>query len=123
MSTPTSASIHRSRPRRTHARGRVDFAAINCAALPLLPTILQRVLPRGRRIGHEWVAINPTRADRHAGSFKVNVRSGKWGDFATNDRGSDPVSLIAYLESCSQVAAAKKLARMLGTAAGARSHG
>jgi hypothetical protein len=123
MSTPTSASIHRSRSKRDHASGRVDFAAINRAALPLLPAILARLLPNGRREGHEYVALNPRRPDHHLGSFKVNLRSGRWADFATNDRGGDPVSLIAYTESCSQVAAAKKLARMLGLDAGDRRHG
>ena len=45
--------------------------------------------------GHEWVAKNPTRADRHAGSFSVNLRSGKWADFATGDKGGDVVALAA----------------------------
>jgi hypothetical protein len=30
------------------------------------------------------------------------------------DRGGDPVSLVAYLENCLQVEAARRLARMLG---------
>ncbi len=54
-------------------------------------------LPNGRQDGDEWVALNPTRADEHAGSFKVNLSTGAWGDFATNDEGGDAVSLYAYL--------------------------
>ncbi len=36
-----------------------------------------------------------------------------WSDFATGDRGGDPVSLIAYLDGCGQVEAARHLARVL----------
>ena len=41
----------------------------------------------------EWVALNPRRCDRNLGSFKVNRFDGKWRDFATGDKGGDPVSL------------------------------
>ena len=41
--------------------------------------------------------MNPTRPDRRAGSFKVNLRTGRWADFATGDKGGDAVSLAAYL--------------------------
>ena len=40
----------------------IDFAAINREALPLLPAILQRLLPNGRREGNEYLALNPRRA-------------------------------------------------------------
>ncbi len=93
---------------------RIDFAAVNAAALPCLPTIVTRWLPDGRRQGAEWVARNPTRADRRAGSFSVNLRSGRWADFATGDRGGDVVSLAAYLDKVSQCEAARRLADMLG---------
>ena len=62
----------------------------------------------------EWVARNPTRADRHAGSFSVNLVTGRWADFATGDRGRDPISLRAYLDGSSQLAAARRLAEELG---------
>lgn len=58
---------------------------------------VQEWLPNGRQDGDEWVALNPTRADEHAGSFKINLSTGAWGDFATNDEGGDAVSLYAYL--------------------------
>ncbi|MCH7540796.1 MAG: hypothetical protein IH999_10440 [Proteobacteria bacterium] len=95
-------------------RRRLDFAAINRAALANLPAVLARWLPGGRTEGREYVARNPTRADRHLGSFKVNVRTGRWADFATGDRGGDVVSLVAYLASCKQGEAARRLADMLG---------
>jgi hypothetical protein len=93
---------------------KIDFDAINQTALRVLPTILKRLVPDGEAVGHEYTALNPTRADRHAGSFKINLRSGRWADFATGDKGGDPVSLCAYVEGVSQSEAARRLARMLG---------
>jgi hypothetical protein len=75
----------------------IDFGAINAAALRYLPELLARWLPDGRQLGQEFIARNPRRADRHPGSFSINVRTGRWADFATSDRGGDVVSLAAYL--------------------------
>ncbi len=102
---------------RTGSKGsatRLDFAAINAAARRELPALLARWLPDGRATGREWTARNPRRADRQAGSFRVNLRTGRWADFATGDRGGDPVSLAAFLFGLSQVAAARRLRDMLG---------
>jgi hypothetical protein len=44
---------------------------------------------------------------------KINLATGQWADFATTDRGGDPVSLCAYVEGVSQGEAARLLARML----------
>ena len=92
----------------------IPFETVNRAALAALPAVLTRLVPGGKILGHEYVALNPTRNDRRPGSFKVNLRTGRWGDFATGDRGGDPVSLVAYLENASQAEAARRLARMLG---------
>lgn len=94
--------------------GRIDFAKINGAALADLPSILRRWLPDSRIVGEELVAKNPTRADRRAGSFKINCRSGQWSDFATGDQGGDVVSYIAYITGTGQVAAARRLAEARG---------
>ena len=93
---------------------RIDFVAINGAALAALPSLLSRWLPDGRREGHEWVARNPRRTDRNLGSFRVNMVTCRWADFATDDRGGDVVSLAAYLAGSSQAEAARNLADMLG---------
>ena len=93
----------------------MDFEAINAAALPHLPTLCARWLPDERREGHEWSARNPRRVDRRPGSFKVNLITGQWANFALSDaRGGDPVSLAAYLSGRSQTQAARALAAMLG---------
>jgi hypothetical protein len=93
---------------------RIDFATINRAALAELPALLSRWLPDGRREGREYVARNPTRTDRRPGSFRVNVATGRWADFATGDKGGDVVSLAAYLAGIGQADAARRLANMLG---------
>jgi hypothetical protein len=97
---------------------RLNFATINRVALPALPAILGRLVPGGRAIAGEYVARNPTRLDRRAGSFKISLRSGRWADFATGDAGGDVVSLVAYLEGKSQGDAARLLAGMLGMKSG-----
>lgn len=93
---------------------KIAFRRIAEAALGNADTIVQRWLPDGRREGAEWVAKNPTRADRRAGSFKVNIRTGAWGDFATDRRGGDLIGLAAYLHHMSQSDAAMRVASMLG---------
>lgn len=95
-------------------RERVDFSAIGDAARRRLPELIRRWLPDGRLVGREWVCRNPRRADRHPGSFKINIATGRWADFATGDRGGDAISLAAYLFGLSQVDAANRISTMLG---------
>jgi hypothetical protein len=93
----------------------VDFDRINRAALAVLPALLRRWLPDGRIDGSEYIALNPRRPDRHLGSFSINLRTGRWADFAIDGaRGGDPTSLAAYLASIGQADAASRLASMLG---------
>jgi hypothetical protein len=96
------------------SRSRTDYANVGQAALRYLPLLVLRWLPDGRRQGQEWVARNPTRADRTPGSFKINLQTGRWADFATGDKGGDVISLAAHLHCLSQGAAAAKLSEMLG---------
>jgi hypothetical protein len=106
---------HRPAPPRQRPPDYVDFDAVNAAALRQLPTLLARWLPRGQRRGQEYVALNPRRRDRELGSFRVNLITGRWADFALDDvRGGDVISLAAYLAGTSQLEAARKLSSMLG---------
>jgi hypothetical protein len=102
-------------PANMHRHDRVDFAAINRAAIMRLPDVLSRLLPGGRAIGAEW----------HAGSLRGEAgdslrvrlrgdRAGRWADFATGDKGGDPISLAAAVAGIRQVEAARRLAQMLG---------
>src|SRR5689334_18155413 len=101
-------------------RRKLDFSKINTAAIPALPALCERWMPGGKRVGSEYVALNPTRADRRAGSFKVNLQTGRWADFATGDKGGDAVSLAAYLFGLRQSDAARRLAGALGISEGGR---
>jgi hypothetical protein len=93
---------------------RIDFRRINRAALAVLPNLLERWLPGGRIEGAEYVAINPKRVDHHLGSFRINLSTGAWADFAiAAARGSDVIALAAYLAGTGQAEAALEIARML----------
>jgi hypothetical protein len=92
---------------------------INLAAQAVLPILLRRWLPDGHLEGDEFVALNPTRNDRHKGSFKVNVENGLWADYATGDGGRGAISLVAYLFDLDCAKAAQRLAEMLEADRGA----
>lgn len=99
---------------RTTAPRRIAFARIAEAALARSGEIVSRWLPDGRREGAEWVARNPTRSDHRAGSFKVNLRTGRWGDFSTGDKGGDLIALAAFLFGLDMGDAARRVAEMVG---------
>ena len=75
---------------------KLDFKNAASAALAAADNLLAEWLPSGRYKGHEFYALNPTRADKHLGSFVVNTHTGQWSDFATGDSGGDLISLYAY---------------------------
>lgn len=92
----------------------IEFAAIAEVGRVSLPCLLPEWLPDGRKVGRDWVALNPTRADRSRGSFRINMDNGLWADFATGDKGGDAISLFAYLNGLQQGQAARALAQRLG---------
>ena len=89
------------------------YTKINQRALRVLPALLERWLPEGKQCGQEYFALNPKRHDQKIGSFKINTQNGKWADFATDDRGGDVVSLVAYLHNITRKEAIKKLLKIL----------
>jgi putative DNA primase/helicase len=93
---------------------KLNFEAINMALDA--ETLVPQWLPGGQRRGREWVAANPNRADKNAGSFSVNLETGRWKDFADHGTsGKDLVSLYAYLfHNDDQGAAARELAQSHG---------
>ena len=96
------------------ASRKIDFRRVAHTALLYADVLMFRWLPDGKREGAEWVAINPTRADARKGSFKVNMTTGRWSDFAVGAAGGDLVSLAAYLFRLKQAEAALKVAEALG---------
>lgn len=102
----------------------LDFAAVNAAALPHLESLCARWLPGGRRIGPEWRC--GSLGGEAGGSLGVRLggaRSGAWQDFATGEKGGDPVSLAAAIFHIPQIEAARRLAAMLGIVAEDRRYG
>ncbi len=95
------------------ANNKIDFEGIAAAALNVALNLLHGWLPAGKLEGHEFKAPNPTRADRKAGSFSININTGVWSDFATDDSGRDLISLYAYLHGMDQGAAARAVAALL----------
>ncbi|MBR0128979.1 MAG: hypothetical protein IJM09_04100, partial [Neisseriaceae bacterium] len=74
-------------------------------------------LPQGKQDGDEWVALNPKRSDKHLGSFRINLKTGVWADFAIGKTGGDLVALYAYLHDLNNGQAAKELAAGQGLTA------
>ncbi|MEQ8708990.1 MAG: hypothetical protein RIC36_08360 [Rhodospirillales bacterium] len=92
----------------------INFDRANDKLSEHIGFLVRRWLPDGRLEGVEWVARNPARNDHSLGSFKINTHTGQWADFATGDRGSDIISLLAYLENTTQSDAARRLLAWLG---------
>lgn len=91
----------------------ISFSALNIITLNDLPNLVRKWLPDGKLRGNEWIALNPTRGDKKAGSFKINIQTGRWADFATSDQGGDVISLYAYLNNLDYVDAAWALSDYL----------
>lgn len=66
--------------------------------LPRIADLCARLAPDGVRAGHEWQALNPTRADGRRGSFSINLHTGKWADFAADKRGSREFPCLALIQ-------------------------
>jgi putative DNA primase/helicase len=96
-----------------------DFEIVNAAALAAYPGLLQRWFRAGRLEAGEFVVGN-LQGDPGA-SLKINVKSGLWSDFATGERGGDPVSLYAAIHGLRQAEAAERLSEELGLAGAAPS--
>ena len=99
---------------------RPTFAQVKAVALQNIDRVLAHWLPHGKRVdgGKEYTAPNPTRADKRAGSLKVNLSKGTWADFATGDKGGDLIDLVRYLDGSSDIEACNKLANLLHVTAG-----
>lgn len=95
--------------------GRINFDAINAAALARYPELLEAWLPGGRLEGMEYVCASSNGGSGQ--SFKVNTESGVWAEFNGGEGGSDPVSLLAHLNGIGQGEAANELAREFGVEA------
>jgi Family of unknown function (DUF5906) len=93
----------------------ISFEKINAALRGQVESLVTMWLPDGeRRNGHDWFCKSPGRTDSKIGSFSVNLVTGQWNDFASDDRGRDLISLYAFIHGIKQGDAARELAGMLG---------
>ncbi|MDD2728308.1 VapE domain-containing protein [Malikia sp.] len=86
----------------------INFNALSDALLSRADQIVPVWLPGGRRVGHEWVC-----GGLHGGegtSCSVNLRTGRWADFASDEKGGDLVSLYAAIHGLDQGRAAVAVA-------------
>lgn len=74
-----------------------EYKRIAESALNAVHQLLGVWLPNGKYERHEYVALNPNRADKKLGSFKINTNTGLWSDFAAGESGGDLIALYAYL--------------------------
>lgn len=91
---------------------KLDFEKLAATLLSRSRTLLPEWLPGGRLVGQEYTcgSIRGEQGD----SFKVNVNTGKWSDFATGEKGGDLTSLYAAINGVDQGKAAKTLAERVG---------
>ena len=90
----------------------IPFERIAKAALAQCERLLREWFPAGRLSGREFkigdLQGNPGE------SLSINVASGLWCDFATNQSGHDLIDLFAAKRGVDRVAAARELGSMLG---------
>lgn len=91
-----------------------NFKHVAEFALRQAETLVRNWLPGGLTQGNEYSVLNPTRTDGRKGSFSINLQTGVWADFATEDKGGDLIALYAYLFNCSQKQALYAVAKAVG---------
>ncbi|MEY8688339.1 MAG: VapE domain-containing protein [Leptothrix sp. (in: b-proteobacteria)] len=92
----------------------IDFADLAAALVDRAEMLVPQWLPGGSRRGKEWVC-----ADLSGGegtSCSVNLVNGRWGDFGTDEKGGDLISLYAAIHGLNMGQAARQIQRDMGWA-------
>jgi hypothetical protein len=93
----------------------VDFEDVKRLALDNADQLVESWFPDGERRGDEYVMLNPHRDDTRLGSFKVNLTTGEWADFALDDaRGKNLLDLAVYRFDIKALPAASGIRHQLG---------
>lgn len=87
----------------------IRFEALAQALLARSEHVVAAWLPGGRRNGPEWVC--GSLAGGKGSSCSVNLVTGAWADFSTDEKGGDLVSLYAAVHGLSMGKAAVQVAR------------
>lgn len=89
----------------------LDFTGLAGTLLARWQEFLPGWAPGGKLVGREYTA--GTIRGGPGMTFKFNIESGAWADFATDERGGDMISLYAAIQGIKNGEAAKRLADML----------
>ena len=85
----------------------IDYRAVNQQLLGDALGFLSSWLPNGKKAGKDWVVGD---LDGNKGkSLTIDLRTGKWIDFAAGDQGADLVSLYARMHGMTNSEAAVEL--------------
>ena len=90
----------------------INFAALADALLARAPSLVPEWLPGGVVAGHEYKCGSLSGGG--GDSCSVNLTSGKWADFATDERGSDLLSLWGAMHGVRGFEAARSVAKAYG---------
>lgn len=90
----------------------IRFQELAAALLDRAHQLVPAWLPGGQRRGHEWVCGSLSGGS--GDSCQVNIQTGRWADFATEDRGGDLVSLYGAIHGLTPGKAALQVAREEG---------
>lgn len=92
----------------------INFVQLAAALLDRIDQLLPMWLPGGERDGREYRCADLSGG--HGKSCSVNMHTGQWSDFATDDKGGDLISLYAAIHGINNGQAARKLMVELGWA-------
>lgn len=90
----------------------LNFRALADALLGMADTLLPMWLPGGHKHGHEWIC--GSLAGEAGSSCSINMVTGAWADFSSDEKGGDLLSLYAAIHNLTQAAAAVQVAREQG---------
>lgn len=86
----------------------IDFAALAGALLERAYTLVPLWLRDGQIVGHEYICGGLDGGEGR--SLSVNLKTGKWAEFAGDERGNDLLSLYAAIYDLPQGQAARQVA-------------
>lgn len=90
----------------------IDFAGLAAALLDRAKALVPQWLQGGKHAGAEYVC-----AGLHGGegrSLSVNLTTGRWADFSTDEKGGDLISLYAAIHGINNGQAARQVMAELG---------
>lgn len=90
----------------------IDFVRLAAELLDRIDQLVPQWLPGGHRTGPEYECADL--AGGQGTSCKVNMHTGRWADFATDDAGGDLISLYAAIHGVNNGKAAAMLMDELG---------